>query len=177
VECAHWRRSDSTLSRVPARTGWHGPDEMPSATRMKTPPLTDFSPKVLLRQQGPHGEPVARRQDHQVSVGPEWCMWNSCHDEPNGWRRSYRDPSGTLARTTRSHAHDGTLLGPLHASTDTPKTTAKEWCGVGTHHFASTKVAQLRPTPGSSREASPGVAIQGAEEGAKAGKKRHKQRR
>jgi hypothetical protein len=38
----------------------------------------------------------------------------------------------------------------------------------------NTKVAQLRSTLGSSREMSPGVTIQGAEEGAKAGKKRHK---
>jgi hypothetical protein len=35
--------------------------------------------------------------------------------------------------------------------------------------------AQLHPAPGSSREASPDVVIHDAKEGAKGGKKRHKQ--
>jgi hypothetical protein len=72
---------------------------------------------------------------------------------------------------TRSRAHDRKLLRPLHVSTNTPKSTAEEWCGVATHHTASTKAAQLRPTPGSNGEASPGVTVHGA----KADKKRRKQ--
>jgi hypothetical protein len=35
-------------------------------------------------------------------------------------------------------------------------------------------VAQLQPAPSNSREVPPDVAIQGIEEGVKAGKKRHK---
>jgi hypothetical protein len=59
-----------------------------------------------------------------------------------------------LVGTTRSHVHDGTLLRPAHMSTDTPKSTTKEQRGVTTHHTTNTKVTQLRPTLGSSGEAS-----------------------
>jgi hypothetical protein len=67
-------------------------------------------------------------------------------------------------------------LRPLHASTDTRKSTAEEWRGVTTHHATSTKMAQVRLTPSSNGEASPRVAIHGAEQGARASKMRHKQR-
>jgi hypothetical protein len=81
-----------------------------------------------------------------------------------------------LAGTPRSHAHDGPLLQPFRTSTDAPKSTTKKWRNIITHHTVSTKAAQLRSASSSHRAASPDVAIHGAEEGAKAGKKRCKQR-
>jgi hypothetical protein len=78
---------------------------------------------------------------------------------------------------TKSHAHDATQSWPLHVSADTPRNTAERRCNVTTPRATGTKVAQLQPSPSSSREVPPGIAIQGAEEGIKASKKRHKQRR
>jgi hypothetical protein len=59
-------------------------------------------------------------------------------------------------------------------SIDTPRTTAEEQHGDATHDAASTKAAQLQPTPSSNGEASLSIAIQGVEAGAKANKKRRK---
>jgi hypothetical protein len=76
----------------------------------------------------------------------------------------------------RNHACDGPLSRPSQASTDALNNITKERRCIAPHHAVNTKVAQLHPAPSSSRGASPNVAIQDAEEGAKGDKKRHKQR-
>jgi hypothetical protein len=87
AECTCWRRSDSTPSLARAKIGWQGPNGTPSVTKMALPPSIDFSPQVSLRQQGPHGEPVARCQDCHVSVWPKQHVRNPRHNEPSGRRR------------------------------------------------------------------------------------------
>jgi hypothetical protein len=64
---------------------------------------------------------------------------------------------------------NGTPLPPLHASVGAPKSTVGEWCAVTTHHA---KAAQFQSALSSGGEASPDTVVQGAEEDAKAGKKR-----
>jgi hypothetical protein len=46
VECARWRRSDSTPSPSRARASRQGLDEVPSTPKMTTPLPTNFSPKL-----------------------------------------------------------------------------------------------------------------------------------
>jgi hypothetical protein len=59
---------------------------------------------------------------------------------------------------------------------DTLKDTTEELRSIATRYTISNKAAQLHPAPSSSREASPNVIIQDAEEGARGDKKRHKER-
>jgi hypothetical protein len=94
AECAHWRRSDPTPSPVRASTGRRGPDGTSSVTRIAPPPPTGFFSQFLLRQPGSQGEPLACRQDHQVSTWHERHMRNQCYDKPSGQRRSCGDPGG-----------------------------------------------------------------------------------
>jgi hypothetical protein len=82
-----------------------------------------------------------------------------------------------VAEVPKSGVRDMPLLWPFQASVDTVKDTTKELRSITTQYAINNKVAQLHPTPSSSREASPNNFIQDAEEGTKGSKKRCKQRR
>jgi hypothetical protein len=144
AECARWRCYDSTPCQVRAKTGQQSPNGTPSSAIMAPPLPADLSSQVSLRQQGPHGEPSARRRDRQASTLPEWHPRSPCYDKLDGRRRSCRDPRGPLAGTTRSRTHDGTPLRPLHTSIGAPKSTAEEQSGLTTHYVINTKAALLR---------------------------------
>jgi hypothetical protein len=62
----------------------------------------------------------------------------------------------------------------LHTLVGAPKSATEERCAVATHHAKATR---FWPAPSSGGEASPNTTVQGDEEDAKAGKKRHKLRR
>jgi hypothetical protein len=79
------------------RTGRQGSDGTPSVTRTAPPPPTNFFPRIPPWRQGPPSEPLACRQDRQISVQPKRCTRNSHHDELSGWRRSCRNPRGMPA--------------------------------------------------------------------------------
>jgi hypothetical protein len=81
-----------------------------------------------------------------------------------------------IAGTTKRRALGGTWSWRLRVSINAPRSTAERWCDITTPRAASTKATQLQSAPSSSKEAPLGVAIQDAEEGIKAGKKRHEQR-
>jgi hypothetical protein len=57
------------------------------------------------------------------------------------------------------------------------RTSPRNARNITAHHAVSTKAAQLRTAPSSTKGASQDVIIQDAEEGTKGGKKRCKQRR
>jgi hypothetical protein len=99
------------------------------------------------------------------------------HGEPSGRRKTSRDPMGPVAEEPRSGARDVPLLRAFQTSTDTVKDTTKELCSIVAQRAVSNKAAQLHPAPSSSREDSPDVIIQDAEEGIKGDEKRHKQHR
>jgi hypothetical protein len=80
-----------------------------------------------------------------------------------------------VAEVPRSSTHDVPLLWPFQASVDTIKDTTEELRSITAQYALSNKAAQLHPAPSSSREASPDIVIQDAEEGTKGGKKRRKQ--
>jgi hypothetical protein len=103
-------------------------------------------------------------------------MRNPCHDEPNRQRKSSRDPRGLVVGVPKSRSRDGPLLWPFQASTNIFKNTTEERCNVVAHHAVSDWAVQPHLDLSSIRGASPDVAIQDAEEGAKGDKKRRKQR-
>jgi hypothetical protein len=87
------------------------------------------------------------------------------------------NPKGTTTGVTKSHAHGKMKSRPLRVSTDAPRSITERWYDVATPRAVGKKAAQLQPALSSSREAPPGITIQGAEESIKAGKKRRKQQR
>jgi NAD-dependent dihydropyrimidine dehydrogenase PreA subunit len=115
------------------------------------------------------------RRVHQVGAQPEQHVRDPRHGEPSGRRKPSHDPRGPVAEVPRSNVRDVLLLRPFQASADTVTDTTVELRSIASQYAISNKVAQLHPALGSSREASPNVIIQDAKEGAKGGKKRHKQ--
>jgi hypothetical protein len=116
------------------------------------------------------------RLDRRASTQPKWRARNPHHDWSDEQRRTSCDLKGTLARTPRSRTCDRPLVQPFHTSTDASKSSTEKWRGVITHHAVSAKAAQFQLALSSCRAVSPNVAIHGAEVGAKAVQKRHKQR-
>jgi hypothetical protein len=103
-------------------------------------------------------------------------MQNPHHSEPSAQRRHGRDPKGLGAEALRSGMRDVSLILSFQAPTNTVRDTTKELRNATAQYVTSSEAAQLHLAPSNGKEASSNITFHDANEVAKGGKNRCKQR-